>query len=278
MRLIDADALGNRMYHESFEKDSDLQRWDGGCWIRYKLFEQVLRAAPTIDLTHPTPSNTLGALDCVSRQAAIDGLKDRYYKYGRFAKLEELVWVIEELPSVQPATLTEDDKETIRIHLSAFKESLCNQHRWNEAEEYEELISRLLSTPSVYSKLEKNSKELENKNGELISRQAAIDEIDEWIKAFRENGHKESAADACLIQDGIIQLPSAQPRKGKWIYGENDGQDGWYCSECSGFIPWYYDFYGLDNIDFIADFKSCPFCRAEMLTYTGKAELRGDEE
>lgn len=46
---------------------------------------------------------------------------------------------------------------------------------------------------------------------DVISRRAAIDEIDEWIKAFRENGHKESAADACLIQDGIIQLPSAQP-------------------------------------------------------------------
>ena len=48
-------------------------------------------------------------------------------------------------------------------------------------------------------------------NDDLIRRQAAIDEIDEWIKAFLENGHKESAADACLIQDGIIQLPSAQP-------------------------------------------------------------------
>lgn len=51
---------------------------------------------------------------------------------------------------------------------------------------------------------------------DLIDRQQAIDEIDEWIKAFRENGHKESAADACLIQDGIIQLPSAQPER-KWI-------------------------------------------------------------
>ena len=48
----------------------------------------------------------------------------------------------------------------------------------------------------------------------LIERQAAIDEIDEWIKAFLEQGHKESAADARLIQDGIIQLPSAQPEKG----------------------------------------------------------------
>ena len=46
---------------------------------------------------------------------------------------------------------------------------------------------------------------------DTIYRQTAIDEIDEWIKAFRENGHKESAADACLIQDGIIKLPSAQP-------------------------------------------------------------------
>ena len=68
MRLIDADALGNRMYHESFEKDSDLQKWDGGCWIRYKLFEQVLREAPTIDPIYPTPSNTLGALDYVDRK------------------------------------------------------------------------------------------------------------------------------------------------------------------------------------------------------------------
>ena len=53
----------------------------------------------------------------------------------------------------------------------------------------------------------------ENRMDDLISRQAAIDETDEWIKAFRENGHKESAADARLIQDGIIQLPSAQPEQ-----------------------------------------------------------------
>jgi hypothetical protein len=60
---------------------------------------------------------------------------------------------------------------------------------------------------------------------DLISRQAAIDEIDEWIKAFRENGHKESAADACLIQDGIIQLPSAESERktGKWIDYSDEG-------------------------------------------------------
>ena len=49
MRPIDADALGNRLYHEVFEKDSEDQRWDSGCWMRYRLFEKVLREQPTIE-------------------------------------------------------------------------------------------------------------------------------------------------------------------------------------------------------------------------------------
>lgn len=48
-RLIDADALREVMYHEAFEKDTDMQKWDGGCWIRYKMFENAIESAPTID-------------------------------------------------------------------------------------------------------------------------------------------------------------------------------------------------------------------------------------
>lgn len=48
-RLIDADALEARMYHDAFEVDSDMQRWDSGCWIRYKMFENAIREAPTIE-------------------------------------------------------------------------------------------------------------------------------------------------------------------------------------------------------------------------------------
>ena len=40
--------------------------------------------------------------DCISRQQAIDAIKERYYKYGRFAKIEELIWSIEQLPPAQP--------------------------------------------------------------------------------------------------------------------------------------------------------------------------------
>jgi hypothetical protein len=49
MRLIDAEELEKAMYHEAFEKDSDMQKWDSGCWIRYKMFENAIKAAPTID-------------------------------------------------------------------------------------------------------------------------------------------------------------------------------------------------------------------------------------
>ena len=47
-RLIDADILRQRMYHEAFETDSDMQKWDSGCWIRYKMFENVLESTPTV--------------------------------------------------------------------------------------------------------------------------------------------------------------------------------------------------------------------------------------
>lgn len=49
MRLIDADALIDRMYHDAFETDTDMQKWDSGCWIRYKMFENAIDDAPTID-------------------------------------------------------------------------------------------------------------------------------------------------------------------------------------------------------------------------------------
>lgn len=47
-RLIDADALRARMYHEAFETDTPMQKWDSGCWIRYKMFERMEESAPTI--------------------------------------------------------------------------------------------------------------------------------------------------------------------------------------------------------------------------------------
>lgn len=81
-----------------------------------------------------------------------------------------------------------------------------------------------------------------------------------------------------VLKKGLQKVPPVTPKRknGRWIYGENDGQDGWYCSECGGFVPWDYDYYGLDNIDFIKDFKTCPRCDARMISYTGMEE--GEQE
>ena len=66
--------------------------------------------------------------------------------------------------------------------------------------------------------------------------------------------------------------------QGEWVYGEDEyGQDGWFCSECGFFVPWYYTYYEND-IDFIREYKACPDCLAKMITYTGKdRDTKGGE-
>ena len=50
MDYISREELRQAMYHEAFETDTNLQKWDGGCWIRYKLFENVIEHLPAADV------------------------------------------------------------------------------------------------------------------------------------------------------------------------------------------------------------------------------------
>ena len=63
MRLIDADVLQDVLYHEAFETDSDMQRWDSGCWIRYKMFENVLSNIPSADVVERKIGEWLPIID-----------------------------------------------------------------------------------------------------------------------------------------------------------------------------------------------------------------------
>ena len=121
---------------------------------------------------------------------------------------------------------------------------------------------------------------------DLISRKDAIDAVEfgiTYAKAIDVNTgeskelFKEGNDALKKAVERLKELPSAQPgrKTAEWIYGENGGQDGWYCSKCGLFIPWDYEYYGLDNIDFIADFHTCPKCDRKMLKYTG---MRGEQE
>lgn len=66
-----------------------------------------------------------------------------------------------------------------------------------------------------------------------------------------------------------VDVKSAEEAEAKWIYGEDEtGVDGWYCSECNFFEPWFYDF--TDDIDFIRFYGHCPKCGRRMTSYTGK--------
>lgn len=38
------------MYTEAFDRDTGLQRWDSGLWIRFKLFENCLDTIPAADV------------------------------------------------------------------------------------------------------------------------------------------------------------------------------------------------------------------------------------
>jgi len=88
--------------------------------------------------------------DYISRQAAIEALKT----WGLIDGLSEgqaieILADKEKLPPALPECLTDDDFETIRIHLNAYKGELCNQRRWKEAFEYQRIIDRFLAFASA---------------------------------------------------------------------------------------------------------------------------------
>ena len=69
-----------------------------------------------------------GSDDTISRQAAIDALDKRFDSIPMEQTTEILLLRkdLRDLQSVQPERLTDDDFATIRIHLNAYKEELCN--------------------------------------------------------------------------------------------------------------------------------------------------------
>ena len=77
MRLIDADALEDEMYHKSFEVDDGRNVWNSGLWIRYKIFEEAIRDAPTVDAVP-----IIRCKDCMYFRKYADGRYDCDNLYG----------------------------------------------------------------------------------------------------------------------------------------------------------------------------------------------------
>lgn len=103
-------------------------------------------------------------------------------------------------------------------------------------------------------------------HGDVISRQAAIDELDTVGYDFSESGFSEvELIEVCeavgyVRQDMISRIkkmPSAQPERktGKWIYDNERGATGIYaiCTSCN------------EAIYQAGEFNYCPNCGAKMM-------------
>lgn len=91
----------------------------------------------------------------------------------------------------------------------------------------------------------------------LISRQAAIDAV-----IALKTEHRVSWKDA--VFDTLDQLPSAQPKTGKWIEIDNGLDTTCECSQChfKDYIPNGHDYKCFDRYWF--ERKFCPNCGAKM--------------
>lgn len=152
MRLIDADAFKEYVCN-AYEQVKHMYP-DGGEWARQitEDFCKDIDEQPTIDISNN--SNTLGALDCVDRQKAIDAVKfgityakafnkstgevKELFREGNKA-LNEAVERLKELPPAeQPKerciatiTLSEEDLERIvKEQVEEIKDSLPRNGKW----------------------------------------------------------------------------------------------------------------------------------------------------
>lgn len=84
-RLISANKLEAEMYHNAFEINTDLQKWDSGCWIRYKMFENVMDEQPTVDAEPVRHGhwirNDNGTYSCSKCQSWIPNEQHYYARY-----------------------------------------------------------------------------------------------------------------------------------------------------------------------------------------------------
>ena len=94
-------------------------------------------------------------------------------------------------------------------------------------------------------------------DNDTISRQAAIDAIERLIlpqvKGETEAEEINRVAWRCAIncaEEMIVHLPSAE-RRGRWIFGGEEGWPKWTCSVCGG--------------DGRGDYTICPWCGARMV-------------
>lgn len=99
-------------------------------------------------------------------------------------------------------------------------------------------------------------------NTDCISRQAAIDVIERWLKCSDYNEAERHIMRA--MQSVLYDLPPVTPAEnvGHWELVQYDGNPNignWHCSECRTIIP-----HMPEETDKTPIYKWCPMCGAKM--------------
>jgi DNA-directed RNA polymerase subunit RPC12/RpoP len=150
--------------------------------------------------------------DMISRQAVLSLAKE--LKFGDYVTRQIDPYDVQMLPSAQPERLTDDDFETIRIHLNAYKEKLCNQHRWKEAEKYQRIIDRFMTFASAQP---------ERKTGKWELLPLSI--IPPVYKCSACGRHAVWITTGCLVnRHEESYLSDFCPNCGAYMRGEQNGQ------------------------------------------------------
>lgn len=69
---------------------------------------------------------------------------------------------------------------------------------------------------------------------DLISRQAAIDKFEPWLKVEDYNEGERNVLKAVLYE--LRFLPTAEPRKGNWIGIDDEPCEVWECDKCGHIV------------------------------------------
>lgn len=104
---------------------------------------------------------------------------------------------------------------------------------------------------------------------DTISRQMATDALRKMQTYKMFEGDDVLLIDQAGAMTELMLLPTAEPKRGRWLYCEDttaDCVDGYRCDQCGFFVPWDYKH---KSIDYIKDYNLCPHCGADM---RGKGE------
>lgn len=199
--------------------------------------------------------------DTIYRQGAVEALKNAEPLVRDFGyyKVIETIRLLPSAESKRPSEI-----QDILNYLDTVLHPIISPEHWNVYSELHDMISTL---PSA-------STELDNENGELISRQDVIKYFTELWECIEAISDREEWEDVCATTVNEIKSAESERKTGKWIATYSDcGGDvwvSWKCSNC-GYVRkkgWKYTDDGKKpNAIF------CEMCNADMR----EGESNGDK-